>query len=173
MLRDRSSNENQASDGARKRLKKGKIEGYVARTNAPQHSSVAPSSGSEAVDWRVKVWWPKMKKWYAAHVVAYDARACVHTVRYRCDGVEQDLRLLGADAETLRWVSPSGQEHLSVGKHPLPTSKAKKPPQTASKKAAQERGRPKVLANSGLMAPWATYGILAHSLTGTGEKRAG
>ena len=63
-----------------------------------------PLTPEGAVAWKIKVWWPQMNRFYSAKVLSYDSRTKKHLVRYRSDGVEQSLCLLGPKAESLKWI---------------------------------------------------------------------
>lgn len=123
MLRARQINlmdEERSPDVARK-PKRAKTASPKSIEKPHFHSKFgAPLTPEAAVGWNIKVWWPKMKKWYAAMVLSFDKKSQKHVVRYKSDRVEQKLRLTaGPDAETLKWIAGDGTEHLSVRGHHL------------------------------------------------------
>lgn len=65
--------------------------------------------GEASVGWRVKVYWPKMKKWYYGQVLLFDANEKTHTVFY------DDWQLTDETSETkMKWCGPPGswpEEH--------------------------------------------------------------
>ncbi|KAK9916747.1 hypothetical protein WJX75_006528 [Coccomyxa subellipsoidea] len=58
----------------------------------PTYVAGLTPSGHDAVDHKVKVFWPGMGKWYAGKVAAYDGRTAKHTILYK-DGDVQKLTL--------------------------------------------------------------------------------
>ncbi|CAL8467270.1 g6807 [Coccomyxa elongata] len=61
-------------------------------------------SGHDAVDQKVKVFWPGMGKWYAGKVAAYDGRSAKHTILYK-DG---DVQRLTLRQEAVVWPDVPG-----------------------------------------------------------------
>jgi len=60
--------------------------------------------GAAAVGWKIKVHWPKMKKWYTARVVEYEQVSRLHQVKYTYDGVLQDEPLDKAGPDMVQWI---------------------------------------------------------------------
>jgi len=70
----------------------------------------AVSKGEAGVGWRVKVNWPKMKKWYDGTVVSYNAKTRHHKVKYAVDSQtkEEPLDLVGPTG--VKWLEgPDGE----------------------------------------------------------------
>ena len=91
----------------------------------PQQTSPAPTPQplpwadaddyEQAVGWKVRVWWPRMSKWYPGKVASFDAETQMHTVRYN-DG---DVSEVSICVDTIHWISgpnaPSARKSTGGG----------------------------------------------------------
>ena len=90
---------------------KAAAEGPAAMAPGAKAAAATPWSDPEdyekAVGWKVRVWWPRMQRWYPGRVSMYDPETGTHTVRYN-DG---DVTQVSIGVDTIHWLSapPKGR----------------------------------------------------------------